>query len=174
MKKLEQEFMKSNWSGGETTQIYIYPEESVYQDQNFLFRISSATVEVSETKFTKLTNYTRYITVLDGKMKLYEDGTEVANLEEGKIFEFKGSANITSKGMCKDFNVMYDEDKCMCEVEYIKLEGQEINIKADKVFMYVVDGNVNDTTFEIEDNELLVRGDGVIVVGKINIKPCKN
>ena len=33
-------FKESKWSGGITTQLYIYPKDSDYQKRNFNFRIS--------------------------------------------------------------------------------------------------------------------------------------
>jgi environmental stress-induced protein Ves len=35
-----------SWSGGTTTQLAIYPENSSYQQRNFLYRISTATVDI--------------------------------------------------------------------------------------------------------------------------------
>lgn len=41
----ETAFTTSVWSGGKTTEMYMYPQTASYRDRNFLFRISSATVE---------------------------------------------------------------------------------------------------------------------------------
>ena len=38
----------SKWSGGITNQLYIYPENSSYENRNFKWRISSANVEAEE------------------------------------------------------------------------------------------------------------------------------
>ena len=40
-----EEYAVSEWAGGKTTQLYIYPQDSEYAKRNFLLRISSATVE---------------------------------------------------------------------------------------------------------------------------------
>ena len=45
LKKAE-DFVTSKWSGGSTTELYIYPPQAVYREGNFKCRISSATVEV--------------------------------------------------------------------------------------------------------------------------------
>ncbi len=35
----------TNWGGGTTSEWFIFPEASSYQERNFLIRISTATVE---------------------------------------------------------------------------------------------------------------------------------
>lgn len=37
------EYITTAWSGGKTTQMFIYPEESDFSTRNFKFRLSSAT-----------------------------------------------------------------------------------------------------------------------------------
>ena len=51
LKKAE-DFVTSKWSGGSTTELYIYPPQAVYREGNFKCRISSATVEVEKSDFT--------------------------------------------------------------------------------------------------------------------------
>ena len=51
----------SNWSGGVTKELYIYPEDGNYQSRNFKFRISIATTELESSTFTKLENTNRVI-----------------------------------------------------------------------------------------------------------------
>ncbi len=45
----------STWSGGTTTELFIYPEVAEYSERNFDFRISTATVEVEESNFYSTT-----------------------------------------------------------------------------------------------------------------------
>ena len=40
-----EEYTVSQWAGGATTQLYIYPEHADYSRRDFIFRLSSATVE---------------------------------------------------------------------------------------------------------------------------------
>ena len=44
-------FITSTWAGGTTTQLYLYPENGSYANRDFLFRISSATVDLEESGF---------------------------------------------------------------------------------------------------------------------------
>ena len=49
----------TQWSGGATTQLAIAPKGAVYADRDFLWRLSSATVELDESDFTPLPAYDR-------------------------------------------------------------------------------------------------------------------
>ena len=55
-------FHTSVWSGGKTTELYLYPFDGSYAERRFLFRISSASVDLAESHFTKLEGVTRYLT----------------------------------------------------------------------------------------------------------------
>ena len=60
----------SNWSGGSTTEFYIYPPQSSYSQRDFTIRISSATVDVESSEFTLLPGYQRLITPLNNQLYL--------------------------------------------------------------------------------------------------------
>ncbi|MDR1705524.1 MAG: HutD family protein [Clostridiales bacterium] len=60
----------STWTGGTTTELAVYPKESVYADRNFSVRVSTATVELEKSVFTALPGFTRLIMPLSGNMKL--------------------------------------------------------------------------------------------------------
>ena len=66
------EYVTTSWSGGTTTQLAISPEGAVYADRDFLWRLSSATVELERSDFTPLPDYNRFLAVLDGKIAGYE------------------------------------------------------------------------------------------------------
>ena len=57
----------SSWSGGTTTELSIAPENGNYQSRDFLWRLSSATVELEESTFTSLPDFDRIILTLDVK-----------------------------------------------------------------------------------------------------------
>jgi len=61
-----EEYAVSEWAGGKTTQLYIYPQGSEYAKRNFLLRISSATVECERSEFTSLPQVERIILPLSG------------------------------------------------------------------------------------------------------------
>lgn len=101
-----QEQQTSEWSGGTTTQLYIFPEESSYLDKTFNFRISSAKVEVEESTFTKLEGISRDIMVLDGELKLMHNGRYSKLLKQFSTEQFQGDWDTISQGKVIDFNLM--------------------------------------------------------------------
>ena len=58
------------WSGGLSTELYIFPEDSEYVERNFKYRLSTATVEIEQSVFTPLPGVDRTLMVLEGEMKL--------------------------------------------------------------------------------------------------------
>ncbi|MFR6276263.1 MAG: HutD family protein [Blautia sp.] len=48
-----EQYQTSVWSGGTTTQLFIYPEDGDYKEGTFQARISSATVELQKIQFHK-------------------------------------------------------------------------------------------------------------------------
>ena len=70
------DYATSLWSGGTTTEIGIGPEGACYQDRSFLWRISSAAVELEESTFTSLPDYERWILTLDQPITLQHNGGE--------------------------------------------------------------------------------------------------
>ena len=59
------DYITTKWSGGLTTQLGIAPASAVYADRDFLWRLSSATVEDAESDFTALPDYERLIQIAD-------------------------------------------------------------------------------------------------------------
>ena len=106
------DFVSSLWSGGETHQLAIAPAGAVYADRDFLWRISSATVDLEESVFTALPDYDRYIATLKGSIRVSHDGGEELTLVPYAIHRFDGGADTQSWGRCVDFNLMLRKGKC--------------------------------------------------------------
>ena len=100
------DYLTSVWSGGKTTQFYIYPEDAIYKELNFKFRISSATVELDKSEFTKLDGVHRFITPLDKELKLTHNHKDFVELKPFDVYEFEGGIDTTSFGTARDFNLM--------------------------------------------------------------------
>lgn len=96
----------SAWSGGTTTQLYIYPPESDYAARNFLFRISSATVDCETSQFTALPGVSRIILPLRGTLLLRHKGHGNKFLREFEQDRFDGGWETVSVGRAADFNLM--------------------------------------------------------------------
>lgn len=100
------EFITTKWSGGETTQMFLWPVTGEYQNRNFEVRVSSATVELEKTVFTRLQGVSRYITTLTGTLKLRINQKEEIQVKPYEILKFAGEDCVESQGIAKDFNLM--------------------------------------------------------------------
>ena len=119
----KQDYLVSQWSGGTTTQIAIFPPSAVYADRDFLWRLSSATVDLEESEFTPLGDYQRWISVLEGSMTLTHDGGAPLELTVGKVHAFDGGSQTHSVGRCTDFNLMLRKGKCDGSLRTLRLSG---------------------------------------------------
>ena len=117
----EDEIHTSRWSGGSTTEFLIFPGGADYAKRDFLWRISSATVEAEESDFTALPDYDRFITPLEGGMRLSIDGAEGIDLKPLDILAFDGALVTHSEGICKDFNLMLRKGKARGGMEALQL-----------------------------------------------------
>ncbi|NLD34221.1 MAG: HutD family protein, partial [Clostridiales bacterium] len=68
------DYAQSIWAGGITRQIAIRPSGANYTDRLFLWRLSSARVDLEASDFTALPDYERHIAVLAGEIRLSHDG----------------------------------------------------------------------------------------------------
>lgn len=105
-----EDFRTTNWSGGKTTEMLIWPIDGNYGERNFDWRISSATVEIEESDFSDLTGFNRFLTVLDGKL-LLDHGDEVEHEIRGlKVYEFDGGKKTHCVGCARDFNLIHKKE----------------------------------------------------------------
>lgn len=101
------DYTVGTWSGGETTQIYIYPEGSDYSKRCFEVRISSARVDLEESDFTPLQDVVRFITPLTGGFTLiHPDQTPVVMKPLDSPYRFSGDIATHCTGQATDFNLM--------------------------------------------------------------------
>ena len=106
LKLTSSDYQTTAWSGGKTTQLAIAPEGAVYAERDFLWRISSATVELEESDFTPLSDYNRLIATLQGEIDLSHDGASRLHLRPFEVHRFDGGVATHSRGRCTDFNLM--------------------------------------------------------------------
>ena len=106
----KESFKTSRWSGGETCELFISPPGSDFSKREFLFRISSAAVEVPDSVFSSFAGYTRYITVLEGSIELCHKGHHDITLLPYDVDRFDGSWNTKSRGCCIDFNFIFKSE----------------------------------------------------------------
>lgn len=148
----------SNWSGGVTKELYIYPEDGNYQKRDFKFRISIATTELETSIFTKLENTNRVISVLDGTMELNHIGHHTTILEKYQIDRFYGEWETHSKGKVTDFNLMIKNGNGDFFFEEI-LDEKDINFseKGKSInFVFCISGELEIEKTKINKGEILI------------------
>ena len=106
------DFQISTWSGGKTVQLAIAPEGAGYADRDFLWRVSSATVELDESDFTALPDYNRWICPLAGTMRLSHNGGPAVSIAPCEAHFFDGADATHCRGRCTDFNLMLRKGRC--------------------------------------------------------------
>lgn len=119
------DYVTTRWSGGTTTQLAIAPAGAVYAERSFLWRLSSAAVELDESDFTPLPDYDRIISTLRGDMTLTHNGGAPLTLHPYEIHAFSGADDTHSWGRCTDFNLMLRRGQCRGSVTAHFPQGSE-------------------------------------------------
>lgn len=127
------EHKESLWPGGKTLELFVYPEESCYEERNFIFRLSKATLEQEETQFTSLPNYERTIMILEGEVILSFEGTRLSRLAQWEQDHFDGEETTRSFGKIKDYNLMLLKGN-LGDIEAITLKKERQEIFIPKEF----------------------------------------
>lgn len=96
----------SEWDGGKTKELAIFPETAEYAERNFIWRLSSATIEREEARFSELPDYDRVIMVLEGEVVLSYENQRVARLQRLEQDRFDGGWKTTGFGKITDYNLM--------------------------------------------------------------------
>lgn len=117
------DYRTSRWSGGTTTQLAIAPEGAQYADRDFLWRISSAQVELEHSDFTPLSDYDRFLAVLAGELELKVGGEARTPLPRLTVRSFDGGIPTQSWGRCTDFNLMVRKGQGQGAVRFFRLSA---------------------------------------------------
>lgn len=178
------------WSGGKTTQLFIYPTQSSYKALDFDFRISSATVELEKSDFTVLPEVNRVLMVLDGEIVIEHNRQKKKTLRPLEIDRFDGAWDTHSLGKCTDFNLMC-KGKTKGIVKGVSLAKAEhfkytTKINTDQVFIYLFKGEISITfdgkALELNEGDFLIldlktdivldlstKLDSIIAITEVNI-----
>lgn len=159
------QYRTSQWSGGTTTELLIYPRDSKYSERSFKWRISSAEVEASESVFTNLPGITRHIMVIDGQLILEHEKRYKKVLDPFQQDSFMGDWKTVSHGKATDFNLMLAKGLAGSLGVYFLEEGEQIDITLDEEkvklvtnIFYALNGSlelaINKEKFNIEEKDL--------------------
>jgi environmental stress-induced protein Ves len=142
-----QQFTPRPWSGGKTTELFIYPSSSQYAARDFDFRLSTATVAVESSIFTPLEQISRTLMVLDGEMTLSHLGQHSKTCGKFDVDTFDGGWTTSSVGKCTDFNLM-TRGKSSGTLEGLLIKNGQTHGLSNKkapchLFIYVSRGEVS-------------------------------
>jgi len=157
-------FNTSNWSGGTSTQLYIYPKTADYKNRTFDFRLSTARVDLEESEFTPLPGVSRKIMILDGQIVISHKDHYNKELKRLDIDDFEGDWQTSSIGICTDFNLMTTGKTKGNLSACVLIENQELDYLIEKefsdLFIYLYSGkisfNIDRETHILNQGELLV------------------
>ena len=148
------DYLTTAWSGGTTTQLAIFPETARYADRDFLWRISSATVDLEVSDFTPLPDYDRHIATLEGEITLTHNGGAPLTLVPGQVHSFSGGDETHCLDRCRDFNLMLRKGRAAGAMEAIHLTDSPTALNtgtspacppssaAEQILLYCVSGSV--------------------------------
>ncbi|SRX75191.1 HutD/Ves family protein [Aequorivita antarctica] len=166
----QQHFSTSQWSGGSTTQLYIFPANATYAARNFEVRISTAKVAVAESTFTALPGVHRKLMILEGAITITHEGHYSKQLKPFEVEEFSGDWKTTAIGTCTDFNVMCTGQQ-QSDLYHIAMgAGSSFTLQPKEecknVFLYATSGTIQlqllDVDYILETGNLMIIEDGSV------------
>lgn len=101
------DYVQNEWSGGTTSQIFIYPDGASLSERDFYFRISSAGIETETSNFSEFEGYNRFFTPLNSGVELTSNGSAPKKINPLELFHFDGASETSAVGKCIDFNLIY-------------------------------------------------------------------
>lgn len=167
----------TNWAGGSTTQLYILPAGLGVED-DFIFRISSATVNSGKFSFSDFSAYNRFLTVLKGNMFIrHGEAPEQCLCEFAPVF-FDGAVQTDSRSTTAiiDFNIIWKKNLKTIEIASVDCE-KLLKVRGTAFFYsFAEDSKVllNGQAYNLESCQLLkvaaeefemfIRGKGIYCV----------
>ncbi|WP_281164583.1 HutD family protein [Liquorilactobacillus sicerae] len=150
-------YVRQSWLGGETTEVYLYPEDGDYQQRNFAFRFSYATIEIEKSTFSNLNGFKRIL------IPTKDEITLINNLRSFKIkknqpYFFAGSDQVQSLGVSEDINLIY-RPEWQAQMKLISLPAK-FKFDVEIVGVFALKGNskvsLNDNEFQLREKDCLI------------------
>jgi len=96
----------TKWLGGETSELFIDPPQASLAAQDFLFRISTASVACGASEFTLFPQKQRILLLLEGDITLTFRGGESIRLKPMQSAAFSGAWHTQSRGTGRNLNLI--------------------------------------------------------------------
>ena len=174
-KFVKENLLSTKWSGGTTTQLYIYPENADFSSRQFDFRISTASIDVESSDFTTLKGFERKLLVLSGNLELEHAEHHSKKLVPFEQDCFLGEWQTRSRGKAVDFNVIYRPGMETQLFAKTLVSGESISFNTDKVlFIYVFSGlvRIGKETAQTGDLIEVFTADSISVVAEMDSTIC--
>jgi environmental stress-induced protein Ves len=156
------------WASGTSAEIFIYPPTGDFQTRDFLFRISTATVEADETVFTAFAGITRTLMVLKGNLTLIHQDHYTKSMAPFEQDTFQGGWDTRSEGIVTDFNLMCKEGASGILNHLHGSEGSELScdLNADFELIYLQSGKADYEGKSLAPGDVLVikKGSGQVTL----------
>lgn len=158
------QFNKTQWSGGSTTELYISPTGSSFKSGQYDFRLSLAEIKDTPSVFTSLPGTQRTFTLLTGGVTLKHQGHHERELKPLDQDQFEGAWQTESLGTGTVFNLISKDvtssmlmHKGLAIGEILELSAAQENQMA---FAYLLNGVLEIAYAEekhlLQSDELLV------------------
>lgn len=170
----KEEAIETRWSGGTTWEIFRYPENSSYENRDFIFRLSRAEIQRESSLFTSLPHYQRHLMLLAGEVVLVHQGKKSFRLEPFQPHTFDGGLSTQSFGKAQDYNLMVQEGQ-VGQLRLLTLSPEAKNQELPSAFLslerpYFVRGYYCESGYLVavmeKDTVSLHPGDQLIVFGE--------
>lgn len=164
------EFKVTDWSGGQTTQLFIHPEGADFSKRDFNFRISSASFTSTSSNFSDFSGYQRYILPLKSFIKIKHEGLYEREINSYEVEYFDGRWKTYSENSLDtiDYNfiVRNGSDATM---EIVKTE-KDIQTEGYTCYVFCE----RDFEIEIENEKKILTGGNLYIIDEdfkiINLK----
>jgi len=136
------------------------PINSKYKNLEFDYRISTATVDLEKSNFTKLSGVNRHIMVLKGDVKLQHSNSEMFHLPKLHSYSFDGGIETKSVGKIIDFNLML-RNNIKGEIRGYEINASEksVEIRSKDFVIYSFDSKIevciDEIIYSLSKGELL-------------------
>lgn len=139
-------FKITDWSGGQTTELYIFPEGADFKKRDFDFRISSASFTTTSSNFSDFSGYQRYILPIKGFINLRHKELYERELKPFDVEYFDGRWSTYSENSLDtiDFNFIVKNDSNAT----MEIVDKKKEIKSQGYTLYIY----SPKDFEIEEN----------------------
>lgn len=159
-------YITTDWSGGKTSEIFIFPEGSSYSNSDYQARISLAKVDLEESVFTKLPGVERTLTVLEGNHMLSVNNLPFLPITQYSPVSFKGDDLTKGKGSALNFNFMKKSSKPH-EINVMQVGAEERLVllpKYENALLFIIEGNAKSRVGVLSHKDSLFFNEEIVVI----------